>query len=171
MKKSVLSVLILAGVAACSDSSSPSGGASSTRTDKAKVPIIENEDLTPGLRGIDADNNGIRDDIDRLIAKKYSASPQIKKAAQQYAWTLQKALDATTRAQALADGDEIGRAVACIFKVLPARTSEQEHFRDDMLNEISALTANTKERFTTKWKVESPGGAVVYKQPDEPVCD
>jgi hypothetical protein len=37
------------------------------------------EDMTPGLKGIDADANGIRDDIDALITKKYSDTLLIKR--------------------------------------------------------------------------------------------
>lgn len=33
------------------------------------------EDISPGLRGTDADFNGIRDDIDQLISMRYADIP------------------------------------------------------------------------------------------------
>mgnify|MGYP003543664683 FL=1 len=44
--------------------------------------VPKGEDFTPGLKGIDSDSNGIRDDIDALILQKYADTPTIKKAAE-----------------------------------------------------------------------------------------
>ena len=166
-----------AGLCACSgggSSSSPASngaviGVRDNGTAQAGRPVIE--DLSPGLKGIDADNNGIRDDIDRLIAQKYSATPAMKKAAEQKARALQKSMEATTRKEALAAGDEIRRAGRCAYKIFPNATSQDEKFRIQMSKEIEALTANTKERFTAYWKAESLKSGAVFSQPDEPVCD
>ncbi|RZI43935.1 hypothetical protein EGT07_00425 [Herbaspirillum sp. HC18] len=174
--KILLSIPFLCALVACSgggssntSTSTHAGGTSSSTA--ANSRIIDNEDLTPGLKGIDADNNGIRDDIDRLIAKKYAATPAMKKAAQQEARALQKNMEATTRKEALAAGDEIMRAGACVDKVFPHATSQDEKFWLQMSKEIEALTANTKERFTAYWKAESLKSGAVFSQPDEPVCD
>lgn len=134
-------------------------------------PIIENEDINPGLTGVDADNNGIRDDVDRLILKKYATTPAIKKAAEQEALALQQSLTATTRAQALAAGDEIRRAGACAYRIFPRATQQDVEFRQAMSREIEALTANTKERFIKYWESEKLGAGAVYLEPKEPVCD
>ena len=64
-----------------SDNAGKAHGTGANSTPVTSPPIIDNEDLTPGLKGVDANNNGIRDDIDRLIAKKYSGTSAIKKAA------------------------------------------------------------------------------------------
>jgi hypothetical protein len=168
-------LLLLISLTACSGG----GGSGSTVTATGSTPtpapagqrIIDNEDLTPGLKGVDANNNGIRDDIDRLIAQKYSATPELQKAAEQKARALQKSMEATTRQQALAAGDGIMRAADCAFKVFPQSTSSDIKFYDQLSKELESLTNNTQERFKAYWNAESLKGGGVFHQPDEPVCD
>ena len=176
--KILLCLPLICALLACSrgESSSAPAGASSNAAGKgsptaANSRIIGNEDLTPGLKGIDADNNGIRDDIDRLIAQKYAATPAMKKAAEQNARALQQNMEATTRKEAIAAGDAISRASDCAFKVFPYSTSQDRKLLLQFLQEIEALTANTKERFTAYWKAAALSSGAVFSQPDEPVCD
>jgi hypothetical protein len=138
---------------------------------RASTRIVEDEDLTPGLRGTDADQNGIRDDIDRLIAKKYSASPALKRAAEQNARALRQFLEASTQPQALAAGDEMMRATDCLAKVLPLDGPANEKTFLQLGKELTALTANTKERFTAYWQANRLAGGQVFEQAREPVCD
>lgn len=133
--------------------------------------IIDNEDMTAGLKGVDANNNGIRDDIDRLIALKYSGAPALKKAAEQTARAFQRDLEVTTKQQSLIAGDELMRASACVYKTLPHSNPQEIKFRQQLSKEIESLTANTKERFTAYWRAEELGGGAVYEQAKEPVCD
>jgi hypothetical protein len=171
-------------LSACSGSSSssapPSSSAGSSGTpgsgsgqgQPGSGPVIDNEDQTPGLKGVDADNNGIRDDIDRLIAKKYSATPALKKAVEQGARALQKSMESTSRQQALIAGDEIMRAGDCQAKVVLRKgDTSSEKLYLQIGNDLTALTGNTKERFTAYWKAESLKGGGVLEQPKEPVCD
>jgi hypothetical protein len=179
MNKLLLSLPLTFALAACSGGSPGSPGGSSganvdtgsNATPTPSGPIIDNEDLTPGLRGVDADRNGIRDDIDRLIAKKYSGTPEIKKAVEQDAKALQRFLEVTDKDQARLAGEGVSRASACIFKVFPDSTAQESELRDQWAKEVEALTANTKERFTKYWRSESLIGGMVFKQPQEPVCD
>ena len=76
-------------------------------------------------KGIDASNNGIRDDIDRLIAQKFAATPALKKSAEQKARALQRSMEATTRQQSIMAGDEIMRATACVSQVLSTPTADK----------------------------------------------
>jgi hypothetical protein len=171
--KILLMVMMITAIfcSGCGSSDSQSAASGGTSTQSASQNIIDNEDLTPGLKGVDANNNGIRDDIDRLIAQKYSTTPTLKKAAEQEARALQKSMEATNRMQSLIAGDEIMRAGACISKALPEHTKENEKILITLPKEIAALTANTKERFTAYWKSEELGGGAVYEEPQEPVCD
>lgn len=168
-------LLLLIPLAACSGSSGGATSAAPTGSTPILAPagqrIIDNEDLTPGLKGSDANNNGIRDDIDRLIAQKYSATAELKRAAEQEARALQKSMEATTRQQALAAGDEIRRAGSCSFKIFPQSTSADIRFYDQLSKELESLTGNTQERFKAYWDAESLKGGGVFRQPDEPVCD
>jgi len=103
-----------------------------------EAPQVDNEDLTPGLKGIDADANGIRDDIDRFIARHYSATLMMKKAAEQEARAFQKQVDAGTPEQALAAANAVSRAADCTFKTLPHATEKDLKFAEDMSVEIKA---------------------------------
>ena len=73
-----------------------------------------------GLKGIDANANGIRDDIDRFIASHYSASSMMKKVAEQEARALQRQVDANTPEQALAAANAVSRAADCTFQSFTA---------------------------------------------------
>lgn len=142
-----------------------------TAASRKDLPVIENEDLTPGLRGIDSDGNGIRDDIDRLIAKKYSATSAVKKVAELQARALQRSMEATTREEAKSAGDEIFRASDCAYKYLPHANEEDMKFREKMSTEIEALTANTKERLVAYWKAESLSSGMIFHSNRNPICD
>jgi hypothetical protein len=165
-----------------SDASTPATGASNlpvsttttpatSPTQAAYTPIIDNEDLSAGLKGIDANNNGIRDDIDRLIALRYAQTPAMKKAAEQEARALQKNIEATTKVQARIAGNEIRRAARCSYKSVPSTTDAEIKLLLTMSKEIEALTANTKERYIAYWNGEKLAGGMVFRQPEEPVCD
>ncbi len=181
MHNSLLIAAALAAAAltsACSsgDASSPpdstaSAPAGPSGSSGSAAPIIDNEDLGAGLAGVDADNNGIRDDIDRLIARDYSATPAIKRAAQQSARALQALMVSTTKAQALDAGDQVLRATACVADALPLKTADSQRTFFKMSHELTALTANTKERFTAYWQANALAGGAVFQQPSLPVCD
>lgn len=164
-------------LAACSDGSrqnrSSAGGnrGGGAANQNQNTPIVDNEDLTPGLKGIDADGNGIRDDIDRLIASKYSTTSAMKKAAEMEARALQKAMEATTAEEARAAGNEIMRAGSCVYKAFPHATDLEIKLRAQMSVEIESLTANTRERFKAYWNGERLAGGMVFKFPNDPICD
>lgn len=177
MKKPTYLIAIsiaLLGINACSGGSGSDTPTAATSVSPAAPPatsissrpIIDNEDLMPGLKGVDANNNGVRDDIDRLIAKKYAATTAMKKAAEQDARTLQKALTATTKVQARISGNEIMRSGSCARKSIPDLDTRMQMSKD-----IEALTANTKERFTAYWLSAELSGGMVFSQAQEPVCD
>lgn len=159
----VLHVALLCG---CSGGGDVNGFDTSNNDKSSDAKIIDNEDLTAGLKGEDADSNGIRDDVDRLIALKYSATPAIKKAAEQKARTLQKALEVTTRDEARLVGNEIMRAWDCADLAIPDAATTSRLSR-----ELEALTVNTKERFIAYWKGEELSGGMVFEQPAPLFCD
>lgn len=173
MKKLIPVLLLLfLTISGCSDgrrnNETPSRETAASGKD---LPVIDNEDLTPGLKGIDADGNGIRDDIDRLIAKKYSTTSMMKKVAELHARALQQSMEATTREQAKAAGNEIFRAGDCAYKYLPHANEEDMKSRERMSTEIEALTANTKERFAAYWRGESLASGMVFSSNPNPTCD
>lgn len=174
-RRFVLATTLFVLLTACSGEggrpSSPNDKAGSPSTPADDAPLVENEDLTPGLKGIDADGNGIRDDIDRFIARHYSATSVMKRAAEQEARAFQGQVDATTPEQALLAANEVIRAADCSFKVLPRSTEKEMKFSEDMSKEIKALTANTKERFEAYWRAQELVSGSVFRSAKEPVCE
>ena len=180
MKKYISIISFTAALAACSGSGTatlPTDGSkngqalAASPTPIISQPIIENEDLTAGLKGADVNNNGIRDDIDRLIAKKYSNTPAIQNAAEQKARSLQHLMESTTKQLALAAADENARAWACVRKRLPFSDPANTKIVHSMTAEIESLTANTKERFTKYWGSNKLIAGGYFSQAVEPVCD
>jgi hypothetical protein len=162
-------------VTACSgeggSASAPVAKGNSPAATADEAPQVDNEDLTPRLKGIDADANGIRDDVDRFIARHYSATSLMKKAAEQEARAFQKQVDAGTAEQALVAAKEVSRAADCTFKTLPHATDKDLKFAEDMSIEIKALTANTKERFEAYWSAQEMVSGTVFRDAKEPICD
>ena len=162
-------------VTACSGE----GGSGGTPAAKVNVPAaaaddapqVDNEDLTAGLKGIDADANGIRDDIDRFIARHYSATSIMKKAAEREARAFQMSMEATTPEEAKAAGNAIFHAGDCSYKLLPHATEADMKFVENMSIEIKALTANTPERFSAYWRGEELASGMVFYSNDNPDCE
>lgn len=100
------------------------------------------------LTGIDSDNNGVRDDIDKFILSNYSRDSEIA-AARQFAKAVQSAVSAgaqkpeKTRLISI----QMSRAVNCVYvsfsenglNTTPGKVIEQ----------VRSLTTNTKERLNS----------------------
>ena len=136
-----------------------------------KNPPPVSEDLSPGLRGTDANANGIRDDIDRLIASEFSPTPAVKRAAEQEARALQAMLEAVTKTEVFAAVEKMGRSSKCIYTVLPERTRVQQKLRNSISKKIEALTANTRERLIKYLDSNKLAGGGYFAEPPESVCD
>jgi hypothetical protein len=119
-----------------------SGG--STLDNLASSGALPELDRSDSLTGPDADDNGVRDDIDAYITRQYPKIEQAK-AARQEARALQKALQvpAGDVAAAKAVVREMERATVCTYSQFPAGGSV-EAARVGL--EIEGLTANTKLR-------------------------
>ncbi|MFK5969771.1 MAG: hypothetical protein QM487_06580 [Candidatus Marithrix sp.] len=125
---------------------------------------------TAGLKGIDNDNNGIRDDIDQLIKQKFSDTQAIKRAAEQEARALQQFMEVNTREKALIATEQIARATNCTFKVLSDPVRDYE-VRQALSTEIEAWTTNTEERLLKYLESSKLISGTYFMQPIEPVCD
>lgn len=144
MHKSIL--LMLAVIAGCS------GGSSAQPSSTSQTPQVINGITVPPepdpianatLLGVDSNNNGVRDDVDRQIATLYGADTNRYAAALQSAKSDQEYL--------VANGDPMksttatinaGMAGACIAEQFNAYWLESTK----AIDKISPLTFNTPER-------------------------
>ncbi len=86
------------------------------------------------VEGIDANNNGIRDDVELAIFKLYPDSARIRAAELQYAMALQNELTNVFNSETLVVVmQEEGRSSLCIKNTVPSRTT---------LDSASAVAAN-----------------------------
>ena len=95
------------------------------------------------VAGIDSNSNGIRDDVELAIFKKYPNSAKIRAAELQYAMALQLMLTKVTNTETwIAAAKETSRGNLCIGDV----------FQDDFVNylahseEVEKLVTNTSQR-------------------------
>lgn len=133
--------------------------------------VPKGEDMTPGLKGIDSNSNGIRDDIDALILQKYADTPIIKKTAENYARTVQIFMETNTKQEAYEAAKESGHIVDCIVHViLPGSSAENYKKRGQLIDEIVAYTANTRERFEKYWQSSALIAGATFEINKRPDC-
>ncbi len=166
-------------LAGCGGGGREAGGTGSTASSRTpqeeiarleasgELPVLERE---PTLGGIDANHNGVRDDIEAHIEKKY-AEPAQRAAAMQTARAYQQmllvdksnavALDAVSTAGA--------RAVNCVSFVFPS--IEEFRLGHQMANELEALTANTKDRLLAYLAYNKSRSGTVSRMPEGDTCD
>ncbi len=109
-----------------------------------KTGRIPKLDRTDTLAGIDANNDGVRDDIEKWIKKRWKKDIKKQKAALQYARAsqLRITVDLDDK-QEILKVDKIGeRASYCLWRTF---TDDKEN--KDLDDEIKAYTSNTKKRF------------------------
>lgn len=98
-------------------------------------------DVTASVTGTDVDNNGVRDDIDTIIAKQTDTSVQ-RAALTQFAQSIQATLtlDVTNQSAVAAAATGVRKAIACLFTQYDATTAA------DRLNWLQEITINTLPR-------------------------
>ncbi len=124
----------------------------------------------PILEGMDANRDGVRDDIETHIHRKYT-DPAQRRAAMQTARAYQQmlladrndavALDAASRAGA--------RAVNCLSTIFPS--VEEFKLGHQMSTELEALTTNTKERLRAYLAYNKARSGTVSRLPKGDTCD
>lgn len=109
------------------------------------------------VAGIDSDSNGIRDEVDRFIATKFGANPNLVAAAQASARAVQGTLladptDVNAAFSAMANSADAGVCAGRQFRANGITASGQE------LTEIFLLSVNTPERIAQKKAVAAKAG-------------
>jgi hypothetical protein len=138
-----VAVLPGCGGGASGNSSTPTPDTVANSVTKALATnVIPTLNTDAGLTIIDANNNGVRDDVDALIRSKYTTTTHLS-AATQYARAVQMAVTAsapsTSNIPIIATA--LVEAVDCAFAQMGASNSAA------MISDVRAATTNTKERF------------------------
>lgn len=133
--------------------------------DSGALPRLEREDT---IRGIDNDGNGIRDDIDAYIKRTYPKSQQ--KVVSQFARVAQASLlvNINDRVALQTIGNADSRAISCIYEKIPNGESPSH---GSVVEEIYGATTNTKKRLLASLAVDKASNGMVFKLPNEDVCD
>lgn len=138
--------------------------------DRTPTSTLKYLDTTDTLRGVDKDDNGIRDDIDRYINSTPLKANQ-KQALSQYAEALQSSLliDTTSKKSVKVSADTEMRALSCIFRTIPYEDRESTN----AINEILGATMNTALRKKSNKKLSSAldGSIIHVPNSEQKVCD
>ena len=156
----MIGVLSLGVFTACSHSPSKS-----IRLDSLGLPVL---DRTNTVAGIDADQNGIRDDIQVYINVTYP-EPEQQKAVSQYARSLQAKLlvNPKDKYQVRASSDASVKGMSCIYEKVPVDNSAQAA---RVVEEIFSLTTNTKQRLKAYMAFDQAMDGALISLPTEKVC-
>lgn len=113
------------------------------------------------IAGIDSDNDGVRDDIQRWIVFNFPDQPAIRAGLRQYAIAQQKALiDADSEEMALSHSEEKARASRCL-KAMVGLDEGYEYYTS-----LKVQTLNTNERSLAYIKYDRHLGGHVFHVPD-----
>lgn len=163
---------------ACGEGSSSGSrqGAAQTESVRSAVERLEASgelptlDRTDSIAGVDANANGVRDDIERHIERRYT-EPAQRKAAMQTAKAFQQTLLVNTSdAEALDAASELGsRALTCRSAVFPG--VEGIPAWTQMSSDLEAMTANTKQRLLAYLAYSKARSGSVSTLPKGDTCD
>lgn len=107
------------------------------------------------IEGIDANGNGIRDDVELAVFKEYPKSAKTRAVLLQYALTLQKELTQTNLNEdtATAIAEEDSRSYDCIGEIVPKSHDDISKI-ETLRTFIDNRQFNTKERGNIKSEFE-----------------
>ena len=134
-------------------------GSSSTRIQT----VLATLDRSTDVAGPDKDGNGVRDDIDQVIAG-FGLTASQAKALTQFAAALQVAiLSSPDKTAAYSNAVELHRGQECVFSQVRADSTKYT-------KQIKAFTLNTQPRVMAFAGFSHYAGGAVYPQPTGTVC-
>lgn len=167
----VSAVFLTLVLCACGDGSSaqptPAPNGIQALENSGAIPKLERG---PTVEGVDANGNGIRDDIDQFIERNYATEPQ-RQAARQLAKYLQQALviDKQNRA-ALKENSVRGmHAVHCTFIRFDGANGSKHAAK--VVDELEAVTTNTKARLLAYLAYNKALDGTSSALPEEDTCE
>lgn len=134
---------------------------------QGQLPQLER---TPLVAGIDANGDGVRDDIAEHIRKTYTEPAQYR-AAMQMARAFQLALlvDVHDAIELQRASDASSRAIVCAISAFPGQ--EGRVTRSRMLRELESMTTNTKERLQAYLSYNKAQSGSVSVEPEGDSCE
>jgi len=174
MRNKIL-ILSLVGVLAGCGGGSDNAADETTQAAKEKLVALEASGAIPKLdrsntlAGTDANSNGIRDDVETLIAHNYTSSAQ-RTAAMQTAKALQSALtvDASDVSAVKMVDRKISRGINCIYSKFDASHDQNPA---QVAKELEAITTNTKQRLLTYLRFNKALDGTSSALPEGDSCD
>lgn len=174
-----ISFLLLLGVSSCGDDSDDSGSSTpppAQQTPAQKIQEMESSgllaklDRTDTLQGIDADRDGIRDDIKNYIASLPYSDPQ-KKSLEQQAKAIQTILGVNTTDRTAMDATRFAEAAAinCVYEQFPASAGSDLAGTQSAL--IEEYMLNTRQRVTAYYAYSDASDGVVLPNPEGNTCE
>jgi hypothetical protein len=138
------------------------GSVNGTSSTKVQT-VLATLDRSSDVPGPDKDNNGVRDDIDQIIAG-FGLTASQTKALTQFAAALQVAiLSSPDRNSAYPNAVELHRGQECVFSHLGANSTKYS-------KQIKAFTLNTQPRVMAFLGFSHNASGAVYPQPTGTVC-
>jgi len=142
-----------------------------------KDGVLLKLDRTDTLAGIDADNNGIRDDIDEYIRQTFKDEAQ-RKAVEQLARSIQAEIltDKNDIATVFEVNKKSSRAISCLGDrfITGSRATNDLDFKefDEVSKEIEMRSANTKQRLNAYFAFsEALSGQILTSPKKGEGCD
>lgn len=131
--------------------------------------FLKNEDKTKTIGGIDANSNGVRDDIEGYIKLKYGNNPEFVSVYMQYAKELRRMLSLASedREAYRKASHKVNRQMACASKI-DYEVAPEKIYRDTMI--IYALSVNTKQRKAESNRISSLVSGMVFTLQTEEHC-
>ena len=145
--KPLLTMLLAVALTACGSQAAQPNATPSTK--------LENEDLTDSLAGVDANGDGVRDDIEAHLKKRLVDSPDVRYWALELAKSETATLLSTTRQQAMESGQQGMQATGCLARKLPKQDEWLALARD-----ITTFSFNTESRlrmYKEAWSLRGGG--------------
>jgi hypothetical protein len=133
-----------------------------------ELPILDRSD---NLTGVDDNQNGIRDDIEKYINKNYSDEGQ-RKALFQDAKVMQESLliDITDMIAVKKIGIQQSRSIHCIFSKFKS-TDVSDQNPSIISKKIESMTANTKERLKAYLRYNKALDGTAWTLPRGDTCE
>jgi hypothetical protein len=134
-------------------------------------PAPDPKQVDATVAGVDANGNGIRDDVELAIFKLYPNSPYTRAAELQYAMTEQMFLIAISSSETwVAAAVQDSRGYACISQTVSrANLTTHSQVVDQRTGEVKSLVFNTEQRQAAKQS--SDKYTTTFSLPDRDFCD